>query len=130
MRLTQGSTALSENFYWNGAMTGDCTALNSLKELRLTASMNSTVAGNVHVITAKETNPNPPVALAIRLKLLRGRSGERVLLAFYEDNYFSLLPEGEKSVRIRVPSDAMRDDAPHLSVTGWNIKPEHHAVNR
>jgi beta-galactosidase/beta-glucuronidase len=128
LQLTQGSTVLSENFYWKSANTGDCTALNALKQLSLTASMESTVAGEEHVITIKVTNPNQAVALAIRLMLLRGQSEERILPAFYEDNYFSLLPEGEKIVRIRVPRDSMRDQAPRLSVTGWNIKPEHHAV--
>jgi hypothetical protein len=55
--------------------------------------------------------------------LLRGQSEERVLPAFYEDNYFSLLPHAERAVRIRIAGDVLRGESPRLSVTGWNIKP-------
>ena len=125
--LRQGSAVLSENFYWSPAKPGDCRELNTLKELRLPVAMHTSLAGDSYTITVKVSNPNPAVALAIRLKLLHGQSDERILPAFYEDNYFSLVPNGEKIVRIRVSNSGLKGKIPRLSVSGWNIKLELHS---
>jgi len=122
--LRRGNEVLSENFYWSPAKRGDCGDLNALKKLTLSVDMRRETAGDEHLVAVKVSNPTPNVALAIRLMLVCEKSRERVLPAFYEDNYFSLLPRAEKTVHIRVPSKVLGGDAPRLSITGWNIRPE------
>jgi len=46
---------------------------------------------------------------------------KRILPAFYEDNYFSLLPGEEKSVTIRCAEADACSREPELWVEGWNI---------
>jgi hypothetical protein len=59
----------------------------------------------------------------VRLKLSGARSGRRVLPAFYEDNYFSLLPGETKTVRIEVNVLQLQNENPKLLCEGWNIVP-------
>jgi Exo-beta-D-glucosaminidase Ig-fold domain len=123
LQLVQGRTVLSTNFYWSSATPGDYTALNTLKELNLSLTVHADLTENQHTITATVTNPNPTVALAVRLMLVHGKSNERVLPTFHEDNYFSLLPQEKRAVRIQVANEVLRGEMPRLSVTGWNVKP-------
>ncbi len=126
LQLRQEGVILSDNFYWSPAKPGDCRELSSLKQLRLPVEMQTSVTRDERTITVKVTNPNPSVALAIRLKLLHESSDERVLPAFYEDNYFSLLPYGEKRIRIGASNSVSNGEMPRLSVSGWNITREIH----
>jgi hypothetical protein len=124
--LRQEDKILSENFYWSPTKQGDCKDLDSLKEASLSIRTRSEVAGNERVITVNVSNPGFIPAIAIRLMLVDGEARERVLPAFYEDNYFSLLPHAEKTVRIHVPSKVVGREGPKISLTGWNVRPEYH----
>jgi mannosylglycoprotein endo-beta-mannosidase len=122
---------LSENFYWSPATAGDCRDLVHLKETRLSVTTHTRPAAEAEtIITVTVSNPNPGVALAIRLKLLHAGSEQRILPAFYEDNYFSLVPHHEKTVRIRMASSLLEGKMPRLSVSGWNIQSEIHPCAR
>jgi hypothetical protein len=58
----------------------------------------------------------------IRLKVVSGKSGERILPVFYEDNYFSLLPGESKEVVIRFKDEDAHGETPRLEVSGFNVK--------
>ena len=51
------------------------------------------------------TNQSELPALMIRLNLLNSKTGEQILPAFYEDNYFSLLGGESKTVSVRYLTD-------------------------
>ena len=88
--------------------------------------------GAVH---ATVHNPGNAIAFAIRLQLQHGPRHERLLPAFYQDNYFSLLPGESRTVAIELPSHDLPSHglpshaAAHtglrLAVDGWNIAPTH-----
>jgi hypothetical protein len=71
------------------------------------------------VINAKISSPG--VAVMIRLKLLRATSGERVLPAYYSDNYFSLLAGESKDETIELDGRYLAGESPKLAVEGWNV---------
>jgi hypothetical protein len=126
LELRSDTQLLSENFYWTASNSGDCLALNDLPTVDLHASARYRAEKSEHTVAATVFNPSASVALAIRLKLLRSASGERVLPAMYEDNYFSLLPGERKHVKISFPGSALAGQAPRLVVEGWNVR--QHAV--
>jgi len=121
---------LSENFYWRSSKTPpDFTALQDLSQIRLQSSVRINQDKNDYVLKASVANPasSGGVAFFIRLKLLNSseRSGtdKRILPAFYEDNYLSLLPGEATSVTIRcAEADACSSEL-ELWVEGWNILP-------
>jgi hypothetical protein len=64
------------------------------------------------------TNPGSTPALAAKLTLLDAQ-GQRILPAYYSDNYLSLLGGQTQVVTIRYP--ARSGPAPHVSLRGWNV---------
>jgi Exo-beta-D-glucosaminidase Ig-fold domain/Glycosyl hydrolases family 2/Glycosyl hydrolases family 2, sugar binding domain len=122
LRLTGGGL-LSDNFYWVGRKDHDYSSLDTLPKVTLSASVSRTVAGNQNFLLATISNPSASVGLMIRLKLVGAQSGRRVLPAFYEDNYFSLLPGETKTVRTEVDTKYLQNENPKLLCEGWNIVP-------
>jgi len=124
LRLSSGSGKLiSDNFYWHTtpADTGDCSALQTLPHVDLGAACTrSDVSGrcDLHVTLS---NPGHSVALMAHLQLRRRSSGERVLPAFYSDNYVSLLPGERKTIDIDSAEVDLHGDSPELTVDGWNV---------
>jgi hypothetical protein len=64
------------------------------------------------------------VAPAIRLKVQRSASRERVLPVIYSDNYFALLPAETKVVTLEFDAAALAAQAPAILAEGWNIQPQ------
>ena len=106
---------LSQNFYRNCKDRGNFNDLNSLEKVSLSAAMRTKTAGDQHVVTVKISYFTATVALAIRLMLLQGQKEERILPAFYDDNYFSLLPHEEKLVSVRLPINVLGCQPPAAS---------------
>ncbi len=121
LQLREGSTVWSDNFYWSPAPGGDCTALQAMPRMSLPASAHIVTKDGAHKVTVSISNPASSIAFSVRLKIVSSQSGERVLPAMYEDNYFSLLPGESKMVQVRFPDTALAGESPRLMVTGWNI---------
>jgi hypothetical protein len=128
LQLSLGKQVLSENFYWSPAQDGDCTALNTLPQIRLPVSAHWTAHGPTHSARITVSNPTQSVALAVRIRLVRTRSGQRVLPAMYEDNYFSLLPRQSRTVKIQFPDQALAGERAGLVLSGWNIREIMHSL--
>jgi hypothetical protein len=67
-------------------------------------------------------NTGPAVALAAKLTLLRASDGERILPAYFSDNYVSLLPGEKRVVEISYP-EAKASAAAIVAIRGWNVVP-------
>jgi hypothetical protein len=123
---------LSSNLYWRSS--GEDEDFSRFQDLQLhpvTLSGFVTVVapgpGADYVLTAKIHNPANVVAFFIRLKLLRpgaaAGADARVLPSFYDDNYFTLLPDETRLISIRCAYADAGNVVPQLWVEGWNIKP-------
>ena len=110
LKDSQGSL-LSRNFYWYAADSETYRGMNSLPQVSLTtrAVTQANTGGDAHVSVALE-NTGQVVAVAAKLTLLRARDGERILPAYFSDNYVSLLP-GEKRV-IEISYSAAQANVP------------------
>lgn len=119
--LTRGPTTLSDNFYWEGKTAGRYQALANLPQVDLTsqATFARDDSGKC-VIVATLHNPGSSVAFGIRLKVQTAVTNQRVLPAFYGDNYFTLLPGQSKSVPIEFDERLLHGEKPRLSYEGWN----------
>ena len=70
--------------------------MNNLPQVTITTrAVNETNSGGEAHIAVTLENAGPAVAVAAKLTLLRASDGERILPAYFSDNYVSLLP-GEK----------------------------------
>jgi hypothetical protein len=58
----------------------------------------------------------------IRLKLYGKKTGERILPAFYSDNYIALMPGEEKEITISFKDEDTRGERPDVEISGFNLK--------
>lgn len=119
---------LSRNFYWRGADDASYRALNELVEVDLDISV-TREPGTSDYRRARVllTNSSSTPALATKLTLV-DTEGERILPAFYGENYVSLLPGQSRSLVIEWPlTDPSGDPTPEafeLRTRGWNVAEE------
>jgi hypothetical protein len=114
---------LSSNFYWQGnpGSPDDLTDLNKLPEVTLTAEVASKdTPDGKRLLTVTVHNPTASIALMTHLQLRRA-SGERVLPAYYSDNYISLLPNESRTITIEADAKAFHGENALIVFDGWNI---------
>jgi exo-1,4-beta-D-glucosaminidase len=131
-----GGKQLSDNFYWLStkadtlhwshrqdtvytpqAEFGDLTGLNSLPQVKLTASAGSENG----VAQVSLSNPDSAIAFMVHLRVTRGKGGEDVTPIFWQDNYFSLLPGEHRTVTAKFDPAALQDKEAVLVLDGWNV---------
>ncbi|HLT72922.1 MAG TPA: glycoside hydrolase family 2 TIM barrel-domain containing protein, partial [Cyclobacteriaceae bacterium] len=115
---------LSDNFYWRGKAYQDYTALQELPEVDPEVTVSREVKDDKTFLKVSLKNNTSDIALMARLKVVGKKTGKRLLPVFYEDNYFSLVPEEAKTVMIEIDNKHTMDDIPQVAIEGWNIKPK------
>ncbi|GAB3927411.1 glycoside hydrolase family 2 protein [Mucilaginibacter myungsuensis] len=107
---------LSHNFYWLPDEQGMYTGLNELPESRLSIKAKKIKSGQIRVTF---TNPSgAAVSFFNRVSLLNGKTLQRILPVFYQDNYFSVEPGTTKIITI--------DYNPKVGEPMPNIRSEDH----
>ena len=111
---------LSENFYWHARDEHQLQQLDSLPKVSLEGRLHVRTSAVGTVITGNITNPSGTPALLVRLTLRDSKTGQRILPAYYNDNYFSLLPGESRDFRIEA-REPVKDAV--VDADGWNIEP-------
>lgn len=111
---------ISENIYWPSRDEASTQALNALKAQNVRVSARATLeADEVAVHLVLEDTGSAP-ALAAKLTLV-DEAGQRILPAFYSDNYLSLLPGEPRQIEIRYPR--AHAGGARVNLRGWNVEP-------
>jgi hypothetical protein len=87
----------------------------------LEAQVGNTEADGKRLVTVTLHNPTSNIALMTHLQLRRQHSGERVLPAYYSDNYVSLLPNESRSITIEAAQKDFDGEDALVVVDGWNV---------
>jgi hypothetical protein len=114
---------LSGNFYWRALPEhqDDLTDLAKLPPVTLEAKADRTEKDSKRFVTVTLHNPGANIALMTHLQLRRKRSGERVLPAYYSDNYVSLAPNETRTVTIEADEKDFNGEDALVAVDGWNV---------
>jgi len=109
---------LSDNFYWYPNAEGKYSGLNKMKKADISVSSKQLSAGKMEVSL---TNPKGgAVAFFNRIALVDSKTGKRILPAFYNDNYISVVPGETKTITVEyAPQSGM---TPKIEVLGWNTE--------
>ncbi len=114
----QGAT-VSSNFYWRGRDENAYRALNDLAPATLVATVEPPITdGEDHVLRVALRNETEIPALNAKLTLV-DEQGKRILPAYYDDNYVSLLPGERREIAIRYPASITTEA--RVTLRGWNI---------
>jgi len=112
---------LSDNFYWRAAADADLRRLNDfLPGVVALTAVSRGVDAEERIVEVELSDPGAAPVLAIKLTL-QDAVGERVLPAYYDDNYVSLLPGERRTLRIRYPASGTA--AAKVALRGWNAVP-------
>lgn len=100
---------LSENFYWRSTRLGDYRALNTLTPAKLDVKSKVDAAGDKCFIRATIANKGRGVAFAVRVMPVSASTGEQLLPAIMDDNYFTLLPGEERRVSVELDAKLLKE---------------------
>jgi len=114
------SEVASRNFYWLAAESAAYRRLNRIPLASLSATAKSARTGDTIRVQVELRNTGATVALANKLTLLNATDGSRILPAYYNDNYLSLLPGESRQIEIEYPAKSSIGRA-QLALRGWNL---------
>ncbi len=112
---------LSRNFYWQAADSATYRQLSNLGSADVAVSAIATHDATESHLDVTLKNRGTVPALESKLTLLRASDRTRILPAFYSDNYISLLPGEERTLRIDYPTPTTTTTDLTLALRGWNI---------
>jgi hypothetical protein len=118
--LGSDGALLSENLYWLAREPAAYRAMSAMDKVAVSLTARRLANTGEQVIEATLSNPGDRPALMVKLAVLDA-AGERVLTAYWSDNYISLLPGETRVVTIRAPLSAGMPDS--ISMRGWNVEP-------
>ncbi len=113
---------ISNNFYWRSNDPMNYTDLNNMPEVKLQAIAGKTCINKKDCIEISLANNTLNIALMINLKINDTESGERLLPAFWSDNYFSMVAGETRTVTITPENKLSGDYA--ITIEGWNMAPQ------
>ncbi len=114
---------LSGNFYWRALPEhqDDLTDLAKLPPVALEAKAQRTEKDRKRFLTVTLHNPGTNIALMAHLQLRRKLSRERVLPAYYSDNYVSLAPNETRTITIEADEKDFNGEDALVVIDGWNV---------
>jgi len=114
---------ISRNFYWRAqpAHPDDFNDLNTLPKVTLEAKADSKDENGKRILTVTLHNPGKSIALMAHVQLRRQKSRERVLPAFYSDNYISLAPNETQTITIEANQNLFNRENALIMLDGWNV---------
>jgi hypothetical protein len=111
---------LSQNLYWLGADSSSYRALGTIPSTEIDATAVSDRQGDNISTHVSLHNRGKVVSLQIKLTLLNANDGSRILPAYYDDNYVSLLPEESREIVIEYAAKDAKGPA-QIVLRGWNL---------
>ena len=110
---------VSRNLYWIAGKEENYTALNTLAPAVISGRVTERRDGPEKVVEVHLENVGESPALMLKATLFTGK-GERILPAYFSDNYVSLLPGEKQTIEVRFPADAGSSEGMEVALRGWN----------
>ena len=107
-------------FYTPIKSYADFTGINSLPSTYINYKVKYQQKGNEENVEVTIENPSDIIAFFIDLKLIDKNTGRSVLPVFWDDNYISVLPHSQKTVK-GYCNVKQGTGKPELLINGWNI---------
>lgn len=141
LRDAQGKL-VSENFYWLStkpdtldwahrqdtvytpqAEFGDLTALASLPQAKVQASalVEQKAGSPLETARVRVHNTSNTIAFQIRLRVADSKDNLDVVPVFWDDNYFSLLPDESRVITVSFDAAALHGTRPQIQIGGFNV---------
>ncbi|MBI3477669.1 MAG: beta galactosidase jelly roll domain-containing protein [Acidobacteria bacterium] len=111
------------NWYTTPTETyADYTALAQLPKVKLNVSSRTENKGHEAITRVSLENPSKSVAFFVRMKVNKGKGGDEILPAVWQDNYVSLLPGEKREITATYRIADLGNAKPEVEVQGWNVE--------
>ncbi|MGH2642610.1 MAG: hypothetical protein ACRDE2_01565, partial [Chitinophagaceae bacterium] len=100
----------------------DLKMLQQLPDVRLDIQKSFQQKGDTTFAIVKIKNPTSHLAFMIHLDLRKKDNGESVLPVSWDENYITLLPGEQRTVRGYCHTENLGGQQPEVTVDGWNIR--------
>ena len=78
--------------------------------------------GDHWILVTELQNTSTTPALMVHLKAVRGKSGDRILPALYDDNYLTLMPGETRRIHTELEQADSRGENPRIAIDGFNVE--------
>ena len=119
--LDPNGKTVSDNFYWKETTQDDLTALDTIPDVELEGRIVRRAAGGNSLLDVTLSNPTRNIAVMAHVQLRNQHTNQRVLPAYYSENYVSLLPGESRTITIEAASKDLGGARPLVVVDGWNV---------
>ncbi|WP_165044374.1 glycoside hydrolase family 2 TIM barrel-domain containing protein [Dysgonomonas sp. ZJ709] len=117
--VNANGTILSENFYWLPNAKGIYSGLQKMRATDVEISARRINDSKVEVSVSNKAGNT--IAFFNRISLVDSKTKERILPAFYSDNYISVTPDNKKTVIVEY-NPKTSDASLEIMIEGWNVK--------
>ncbi|MGB6158580.1 MAG: LamG-like jellyroll fold domain-containing protein, partial [Acidobacteriaceae bacterium] len=121
LKNSQAQT-VSDNLYWLTSESRNYRELARLLPATVNATATSSRKGDEMRVHLELKNTGSDAALQSKLTLVNGTTGERILPAYYSDNYVSLLPGESRAIDVAYPMSAADGATPAFTLRGFNLR--------
>lgn len=122
--LDENKNLLSDNLYWLPDATGNYSGLLQMEKASVNISAKKISDGKIEV-TIRNPKENT-IAFFNRLSLVDAATKQRILPAFYSDNYISVLPGEEK--KVIVECNVAGNEKTTIELYGWNVAKQYEEI--
>jgi hypothetical protein len=102
---------------------GNYRAIRQLPKAHIRTSTDTRRNGDQWQLTTQLHNLSAYPALMVRLKVVREKSEDRILPAIYGDNYVTLMPGEQRTIRTDLNHADTRGESPRMLIGGFNVEP-------
>ena len=124
--LTHNSEVVSSNFYLRGTTEDDYTGIRNLGIATIKTKTHIRRSGSEWAVTTELRNTSKIPALMVRVKAVRGKSGDLIVPALFSDNYIALMPGEKRTIAISLKDSDTRGEKPRIIIMGFNLANEMH----
>jgi hypothetical protein len=123
IRLIDGAgRCRSRNTYWRGEREADLRWLQTMPSRPVSAQAHRVRVRDEVLTVVHVTNPWPEPLLLLHLTLRESGTGRRILPAFANEVYPTLLMGEERRITMTTPADVTPGDLV-VGIDGWNVLP-------
>jgi exo-1,4-beta-D-glucosaminidase len=110
-------------FYTPTRQLANFTALDRLPKVKTESEIRFSKSNGYGELVLKLRNPSDAIAFFIFLDLLDRADNLPILPVFWDDNYVTLLPGEERTIKVRYFLKDAGDEQPVIRIKGWNVDP-------
>jgi hypothetical protein len=122
LKLTKDGNLVSENSYWRGLEESARVAKRHVMNVSLQSRSALQRIGETWHLTSTIVNTTGCAVIAATLRVVGEKTGNRILPAYYSDNYFTLLPGERRSVKVEGSLRDTGGEKPVLEAVGLTVE--------